>query len=524
MSLNLDILYQYLVKEKITIDKTEFEFQIQSHPNYPSLLSIADTLTFFNINNGAIKVDKTQIDLLPNFYIANLNIESSLPQLFFVEKKETNFAITLDKKTSIITKEEFNQRWVGTVLLIEEEEEVNKKIIKNQKQNWLLPLFATTIFLAILIFYKTNILDILFLIFPFVGVLFSVAALKDLFGAKSKIINHFCNISASTSCETVVNSSKWKFFQIINFSDLSIVFFSAQFISFFLCILSQNVSYFFTIQKIVLLFAIPVIITSLYYQKIVEKKWCPICLVIISIILLEIVYLFTFIKYNSNYFSTNTILLIAFTFLVIFTIWNQLKKLLTNQKKIKENLFKAIRFERNYENFKNNLLTQKQILIPNASIELGNKESNSVITIISNPFCGHCKNAHKIINSIIEKHSETIKVQIIISSDLQEETEINKQFYRSLYQIYLEKGEKNFTNALDFWFEKKNMEEWLKLFKISDVNTMKIDAIYYNHREWLTTNGFNFTPAIFINGYEYPKSYSIETLPYFINEFVEDDF
>lgn len=524
MALNFDILYQYLEKEKIVIDKTEFEFQIQSHPNYPTLLSIGDTLTFFNINNGAIKVDKTQIDLLPKYFIAILNVELSLPELFFVEKKEANFVITLDKKTSVITKEEFNQRWVGTVLLIEKNEEESNNTIKNKNQNWLLPLFVATIFTAILVNYKTNVFDILFFIFPFVGVLFSIAALKDLFGAKSKIINNFCNITASTSCETIVNSSKWKFFEIINFSDLSIVFFSAQLISFFLCILSQNVSYFFTIQKTMLLIALPVIIASLYYQKIVEKKWCPICLLIISIILLEIIYIFSFIEYSSNYFSVNTILVIGFTFFAMFAIWKPLKKLLTNQKKIKEDLFKAIRFERNYENFKNNLLTQKQILLPHAPIELGNKESRSVITIITNPFCGHCKNAHKIINSILDKHSDTIKVQVIISSDMEKETEINKQFYRSLYEIYLEKGEKNFTNALDFWFENKNMEEWLKLHQVNNVNTMKIDTIYYNHREWLTTNGFNFTPAIFINGYEYPKSNNRETLPHFINELVEDNF
>jgi uncharacterized membrane protein len=429
----------------------------------------------------------------------------------------------LDKKTSIIITEEFNQRWVGKVLLIEKNEEENKNTIKNQKLNWLLPFFVAIIFTVILLYFKTNIFDILFFIFPFVGVLFSMAALKDLFGAKSKIINNFCNITASTSCETVVNSSKWKFFEIINFSDLSIVFFSAQFISLFLCILSQNISYFFIIQKIVLLFAIPVIITSLYYQKIIEKKWCPICLVIISIIILEIVYVFSFIKYNSNYLSVNTILLIGFAFLTMLIIWKSLKQLLTNQKKIKEDLFKAIRFERNYENFKNNLLAQKQISLPNTPIELGNKESNCVITIISNPFCGHCKNAHKIINSILDKHSDTIKVQVIISSDMQIETEIKKQFYRSFYEIYLEKGEKNFKNALDFWFEKKNIEESLKLYQVNDVNTMKIEAIYYNHREWLTTNGFNFTPAIFINGYEYPKSYDNETLPHFISELVEDN-
>jgi hypothetical protein len=41
-----------------------------------------------------------------------------------------------------------------------------------------------------------------------------------------------------------------------------------------------------------LLGSIPVLLLSLYYQKFIEKKWCPICLVIASIVLLEIGYLF----------------------------------------------------------------------------------------------------------------------------------------------------------------------------------------------------------------------------------------
>lgn len=39
-------LFQYLEKEEITFDKNEFLFQIQSHPDFPSLLSISDTLSF----------------------------------------------------------------------------------------------------------------------------------------------------------------------------------------------------------------------------------------------------------------------------------------------------------------------------------------------------------------------------------------------------------------------------------------------------------------------------------------------
>ena len=47
MTDNYNYLFQYLEKENITIDKSEFSFQIESQPDYPSLLSITDTLSFF---------------------------------------------------------------------------------------------------------------------------------------------------------------------------------------------------------------------------------------------------------------------------------------------------------------------------------------------------------------------------------------------------------------------------------------------------------------------------------------------
>lgn len=49
MNQNFKILFKYLEKEDIIVDKTEFVFQIQSHPDYPSVLAVADALIFFNI-------------------------------------------------------------------------------------------------------------------------------------------------------------------------------------------------------------------------------------------------------------------------------------------------------------------------------------------------------------------------------------------------------------------------------------------------------------------------------------------
>ena len=37
------------------IDESEFNFQFQSHPNYPSALALSDTLNFLCIENTAKK-------------------------------------------------------------------------------------------------------------------------------------------------------------------------------------------------------------------------------------------------------------------------------------------------------------------------------------------------------------------------------------------------------------------------------------------------------------------------------------
>jgi hypothetical protein len=81
MNEEFNFLYQYLEKEELSIDKTEFDFQIKSHPNYPSLLSIIDTLSFFNIENGVLDVSTSEIELLPNRFVALLETENS--QLIF---------------------------------------------------------------------------------------------------------------------------------------------------------------------------------------------------------------------------------------------------------------------------------------------------------------------------------------------------------------------------------------------------------------------------------------------------------
>ncbi|MFV8369601.1 thioredoxin domain-containing protein [Flavobacterium sp. LB2R40] len=516
---NFNYLFQYFEKENITIDKKEFEFQIQSHPDYPSLLSIVDTLTFFNIDNGAMRLTFSEIELLPDRFITFLKEEKNKPQLCLIEKKGNEYFQTKDKKTSIISKKEIETRWEGIVLIAEKTEiEITKSI---DKSSWVLTISFLVTFILVLLQFKDKMQIKLFFLFPILGMLFSISALKNLFGTKSDFLNSFCNMTASTSCVTVVDSKKWEIFKIFNFSDLSVVFFASQFLGLLVFLFSGDVIAYITIQKIVLIASIPVLFLSVYYQKIVEKKWCPICLVIITIVLLELGYLIVFL--NSAFsFSTKGLIGFGFVSLSVVIIWSALKNLLTQRKELKQHQLKAVRFERNYTIFKNSLLAKEKAQLPQSPIILGNKESEILIAIISSPFCGHCKEVHEIMDAILAKHHYHVQIQVILKTNLETVNEESKKLFRSLMAIYKQDGETAFTRALKSWFDSKNIDEWFDLFPVN--TSTQFDSTYNNQYKWCEENNYNFTPAIFINGYEYPQMYDRKNLQFYINDLVEDNF
>lgn len=524
MNENFNFLFQYLLMEKIIIDKSEFELQMQSHPDYPDLLSIIDTLIFFKIENGVIQVKPSEIDLLPDRFVALLGKEKSNSKLYFIEKKDNAYFYTIDKKAIEISKSELELRWGNLVLLVEKPEIEN--VIHTNKDNfsWVLPLLCVVLFLLTLLRFQESIYSKLFFTFPIIGILSSIAALKDLFGAKSELLNRFCNITVSTSCTTVVSSSKWKIFEIVNFSDLSIVFFTWQFLGLLIFLLIGNTVDFFLIQKTLLFGAVPVLLLSIYYQKFVEKKWCPVCLVITAIILIEIGYLIVFQNYVFV-FPAQSLHILGFLFLSTIVIWSALKKLLIQQKDLKEFQIKGNRFMRNYEIFKNTLLASPKTdykAIHSGNIFLGNVDAGLKIIFVSSPFCKHCVDFHAIIEEILEKYQNKVCFDIRFNFNSEQNDDKSNRVHQKLVSIYYDKGQYAFIKALHGWFKIKD-EDKLNSTGTSQLNELKMNEILNEQYNWNQENNILFTPEIIINQYVFPKQYDRKELIYFINDLSEDE-
>jgi Thioredoxin/Vitamin K epoxide reductase family len=524
MTDNFNYVFQYLEKENISIDKTEFEFQIQSHPDYPSLLSIADTLSFFNIDNGAISVKLSEIELLPERFVASLKEENKESQLYFIEKKGGVYFCSNNKKPVALSKLQLESRWDNLVLLVEKSEAENVAKANKSKWFWILPLLCIIFFVAILLQFQDNIQTKFFFLFPIIGVLFSTAALKDLFGAKSELLNSFCNLTGSSSCSLVVGSSKWKIFEIVNFSDLSIVFFASQFLGLLAFMFMNDATDYFNIQKIMLIGAVPVLFASVYYQKFVEKKWCPICLVIIGIIVLELGYVL-FLGHIAFDFSIQSVLVFGFVFVAVALVWTILKKPLTRQKELKEFQIKANRFMRNYEIFKNTLVSSVPINdnpIQSGAILLGNTDAPLKIIVVTSPFCGFCAEAHTIITAILQKYPETVCFDIRFNFDKNHNDEESKKIHQQLVAIYFNQGQAIFTKALHDWFETKDATK-LDSLANTGISELKLNLILEEQFNWNQVNEINYTPAIMINNYIYPKQYDSKNLIHFINDLSDDE-
>jgi ABC-type bacteriocin/lantibiotic exporter with double-glycine peptidase domain len=115
--------FNYLKAEKINLDKEEFNFQLETHPEYPSLLAYNDALNFFNISNITVKIEDKDVSNLPDYFIAEVK-----SKLVFIKKENNNFIIDVgEQKKHILSIEKFISFWSGVVLAAESDIEQNSK-------------------------------------------------------------------------------------------------------------------------------------------------------------------------------------------------------------------------------------------------------------------------------------------------------------------------------------------------------------------------------------------------------------
>ncbi len=501
-----NIIKRYLVLNKYLNHVNTFEDYFLSHPNYPSLYAITDSLTLLGIENVAARVHKEQFFDLPTSFLAFYNEE-----LVLVEKNDNEVYITKeDNKRDLVSFDIFISDWDGIILAIEEN--IEKRTFKVNSEYFNQGLLLVSLFIAYFLNNKTslNSISVIGFCFSFIGFIIGLFIIEEKYGAnKNQLVSKICSFTDNTSCSSVIKSSNTLVSKWFDFSDLPIVFFGTALISQILN--QQSISIVSTISIV----SLPVVAYSIWLQRVKIKKWCVLCLAVSCILVLlsgvQFISLNDYsIKIISNFFAITGIILITWVLIKHYII--------INANLVKENL-ELIKFKRTPAIFTSLLkpVTNHELIRGFNKILIGEKEASINLTLILSPSCSHCHTAYKEGVELYQQFKN--KVSITILFNINPNNQLNKYLDVVFTMLKINKNEpQKIMDSLNDWhISRMTMENWSIKWNNATNNfeNEKIDLL--QHYNWCQKNNFNFTPIRLLNNDVFPLEYSVNDIKYFIS-------
>lgn len=510
----IHIIKKYLELNNFSKFKEDFEDFFQSHPNYPSLFAVTDSLDLLSIENLAIKLPKEQLVELPDFFVAffeqDLVLVNKTSESLVIEK-ETKEKTTLSYNT-------FLEKWNGVILVIEPNESKETKVI-TKNNNWIkysLPFLG----LIALSFFNANYAfgSILLLTTSLFGLLISIFIVQEKFGIKNEIASKFCNINPNASCDSVIKSNKSEINKWLSFADLPFLFFSVSVLS---ILLQPNFSS--LIVGVLSLLSIPIVLYSIWVQKFQLKKWCVLCLAI-SIILIAQGVLFVSLTTSFSLIQISNLFAFIFSLVAISSLWMLVKPMIESKIKAENSTTDLKKFKRNADvfNFLSKKVNTTQGFNELQGISFGNQYAEVQLTIILSPSCGHCHKAFEDGFKLVQQFPEKIHLNVLFN--------INPENNNNPYKIVVERlltlqysNPAKVSEAISDWHIKKiGLEQWQQKWQIETID-MRVNQQIHLQYQWCLDNDFNFTPVKIVNEKQFPNQYEISELKYFLNAFSSKD-
>lgn len=517
------LLKNTLKKNHIYINWEELKLQLLSHPSYPSLHALTGVLDHFNIPNAALRLpcNLEILEDLPTDFLAVLEYEDQ-EQLYQIKRLKEGIQLQSEgEKTTTITKSKFLQLWTGVVLLVEKEEH------SFQKKGTLNSVLTYTgiALLSILLLYQIQVS------FPFyaytighfllslLGIVFSIYILREELGLTSTFQQKVCAQGKTTSCKTVLNSKGATVFKILKLSDIALFTFG----SFSLIWILSSI---LNIDTSTLVFSASsvgtlVIIYSIYYQGVILKKWCTLCLGIVSVLTLQaIISISFFVEHGFKAIPINAIVLTTSSVLTTILISNLIKRIWTQLKHLNEKEVQYLKLKKNFTVFKS-LLTNEQKVQDDSLIEdeivLGNKNAPVILTLVTNPFCSYCSSALEDIEQLYLKAENHLQIRIRFATKFEDKQSMVYQLVITALELYHTKGQ---LASLAFLkrAHSKNKRELIDNLKNGLQKNTNYDLVIKKQYDWCQKNNIHFTPAFFLNGYKFPAAYERTDVITFIED------
>ncbi|MDD6590741.1 MAG: vitamin K epoxide reductase family protein [Prevotella sp.] len=502
--------------------------KLDKHPNTYSLLAFQDLFYDFNVDNITIKC--SDMNRLIS-YKGSAIVQVMIDQNYLFAYVYSFLPNTVDWYNPIklcrekIDFVKFMQLYTGYIMFAESndrycEPSFTSNRLKDLFKKSLLVLIALVIpaaiflFITIRLFFDfTHVYTYLLTLLIFIGCVVCVMlVVKDL-NLYSPLVSKICSRSHKVECAAVLES-RYSTFIGIKWSEIGLSYFVGMLFS----VLASNfdISVLSSISLIIII-TLPYVAFSIICQKYYIKVWCPLCLVVMVIlVLIFCISLFggyIFVDVQILYTVIKVIACIFISFVIIrlscklsntirdFHHYYHVNNIIKSDKTVFESL----------------LQKEKEIKTPSCDmgITIGNPNGKYQIVKFCNPNCRYCAEAQIELQKIIkDNHEVQVKMIFNICPD---DKDYNLTPIDTFLSMYYEG--KDVEKAIFEWYsiDRKNIEEFNSKYRTKQKCTERNLKNAWAMCQFYKDNLINGTPTIFVNGHQLPNMYSISDLRYVLN-------
>lgn len=515
---NPSVVVTKLLKElKVPVNISTIKTLLTEHPDYPSLLAVSDSLSKWKVPHQTYKIEKIDYsaELLSYPFITHVKLNGG--QFILVHSITQGCIRYSDERdnNAQMSESEFLIRWNGIVLYAEKsnisgEPDYKTVLLKNWVNRLRLPfLFAVlmlTMFTLMSHSYTTwNYWGLCGV--KLLGTAVSILLLMQNIGVSNPRLQNLCSLGKN-NCNTILASKAAMAFSWLSWSEVGLLYFAGSLISFLLHPEALNLLAWLSFA------CLPYTVYSIVYQ-IKIKNWCVLCCTAQALLWVD-ASLFAFEYPFAMAFNSSTIFFLIIYFMLPLAVWFSLKPLLIKSSQVYQLNQQLRKFKYNSNLFEILLTNQRHHSISEdlMPVVLGDPEAKIVITIISNPYCGPCSTAHRILDEWLDEHNDIcVKIVFAIANS---DDKLRMKVARHFISLNMLNDKVLIKEALSDWFEQnhKKYETWAKRYPVY-INA-KSEEIIAKQKAWCSMVEVQFTPTILINGYKLDDPYSLEDAKYLI--------
>jgi uncharacterized membrane protein len=510
------VVQRALKNHRIRVTKASVREKLKTHPYYPSLLSICEVLNELNVENYPLKLSDNEILNLKPPYIVHFKERGG--QIALLSKVVGNRFTFFEsyKSESALEKGKFIGKCSGAVILLNPGRDSGEKDFKRRRHDELLSniVFPLVILTTLIVtgFYVSELflsgapLNINFRVVSLIlirltGIILSLMLVLHEFDIHNSFTDKLCHLTKTTSCNSVLHDRAARIFSWFGWADLGLIYFSGGLI---LCLRLTGLNDYSWLSLLAAL-ALPYPVFSVLYQGAILKKWCPLCLGVQLILILEFVLLLPGLAHLR--FTLSSTGAFIGTYLLTFIIY-----LLANsyyrERKIKD------MFQIKYGTMKFNpavvrslFVNQKHFNIPltKHSLMLGNKDSGIMLTAFMSLQCSHCARAFESLVDYL-RSGEMIRINLVIVTK-------DKSILNTLYHLNTKGEEEKAIELLGRWYntEPFSRQSFSEEYCITDAQDIS-DEVSNENLKLFRDLGVVGTPTFFVNGYRLPAQYTTDDL------------